>query len=267
MSIDAVIEMRQRDLAVFVVQPGKNVAEHMDRVTRGPAVHARMQVAVGGGDGDLFADQSAQHGGDRRRFAVPHAGVADQRQVAGQFVLIGFQERMQRRRAAFLLAFQQNGDAERQAAGLRDPGAGRLDEGHQLALVVGSTPRDDDLAAVLAGDDARLERVAFPQIERVDRLHVVMAVEQHMRAGLVRVGLVADDHRMAVGVADARRNAELGQLARQPVGGGAAVALERGVRGDALDLQKVEQAGQRGVEIGVDTRQDPVEMGHETAPV
>ena len=71
---------------------------------------------------------------------------------------------------------------ERQLAGHRLPGAAGLHEGHQLAFVVAGPARDDRLASVRQGGDARLEGRRLPQIERIDRLHVVMAVEQHAAA-------------------------------------------------------------------------------------
>ena len=71
---------------------------------------------------------------------------------------------------------------ERQLAGHRLEGAAGLDEGHHLAFVVAGAARDDDLAAVGQRRDARRERRRVPQIERIDRLHVVVAVEQHARA-------------------------------------------------------------------------------------
>ena len=61
------------------------------------------------------------------------------------------------------------------------PGPRRLEEGHELALVVLRAARDDHLAVELVGGDARLERRRFPQLQRIGRLHVVVAVEQHVR--------------------------------------------------------------------------------------
>ena len=79
-------------------------------------------------------------------------------------------------------------------------GTAGFDEGQELALVVGGAAAGDDLlAADLA--DGGLEGVEVPEIERIDRLDVVMAVEQDMR----RIGgggrMMADDHRMARGIA------------------------------------------------------------------
>ena len=74
------------------MQRREDVGKHMDRVARGAAIHARMQVAVGRGDDDLLADEAAQHGRDRRPAAVPHAGVADQGDVGLQFRRVGLEE-------------------------------------------------------------------------------------------------------------------------------------------------------------------------------
>ena len=51
---------------------------------------------------------------------------------------------------------------------------------HQRPLVVLGAARDDDLAAVgMVGDDG-LERRSGPQVQRIDRLHVIVAIKQHM---------------------------------------------------------------------------------------
>ena len=83
----------------------------------------------------------------------------------------------------------------RAGAGELLPGARGLEEGHELALVV-RAPR-----ATIAGRSTRrrwrVERRPFPQLERVDRLHVVVAVEEDVRARPLRAALgVAHHHRM-----------------------------------------------------------------------
>src|SRR5580704_12797835 len=53
-----------------------------------------------------------------------------------------------------------------------------------------SAARDDDLAPVGMRGHFRFERRTMPEIERVDRLHVVMAVEQHVRPrAAIAIGL------------------------------------------------------------------------------
>ena len=127
--------------------------------------------------------EPAQHGGDGRRVLVPLAGIAHQREV-GRHLL------------AVLGSRKPGSDGEPHSSSpsistltpradsspaTRLPGPRGLEEGHELALVVLRAARHDHLAVELVGGDARLERRRFPQLERIGRLHVVVAVEQHMR--------------------------------------------------------------------------------------
>ena len=59
---------------------------------------------------------------------------------------VRLQERHQRRRPALLLALEQDRQPARQPPGHRLPGAHRLEEGHQLALVVRRPAAEDHLA-------------------------------------------------------------------------------------------------------------------------
>ncbi len=144
-----------------------------------------MQVARGAVHRDLVGDVAAQHGGDGRRAGVDHARVADQRDPGRELVAVLVEEGRQALAAGFLLALDQHGDAAGQGARHRLPGAAGLDEGHQLALVVGGAAAVDIAGAVVAGAELWREGVALPELDRVDRLHVVMAVEEHMRRALV----------------------------------------------------------------------------------
>src|SRR6202007_2673718 len=87
-------------------------------------------------------------------------------------------------------------------------GAAGLDEGHHLALVVAGAARHDDLAAVGRGANPRRKRRLLPQIERIDRLHVVVAVEQDAWALAVPTGALmttlGDHDRMPLRRAHAR---------------------------------------------------------------
>ena len=93
--------------------------------------------------------------------------------------------------ADFLFAFDDQLDVDRQLAGLLEVRLDRLEVHEHLALVVGGAARVD-----LAVADRRLERRRFPQIERIDRLHVVVAVEQDRRRAR-RMEPVAVDDRIA----------------------------------------------------------------------
>ena len=160
----------------------------------------------------LLVDEPAQRRRHHRGRRVPHAGVADQRQVELELVRVVLDEAEQVVGAALLLALDHHGDRQRQLAGHRLEGAARLDEGHHLAFVVAGSARNDDLAAVGQRRDARRERRRLPQIERIDRLHVVMAIEQHARAlPSVSGAALADDDRVPVGRPHAGLEADAGQ--------------------------------------------------------
>ena len=108
--------------------------------------------------------------------------------------------------------------------------------------------------------DARLEGRALPFAERIDRLDVVVAVEEHVRAARCRM-VVGDDHRVAVGRAHRGVETETRQLARQPLRRRAhAVAIGR-IGGDALDPQEREQPLQARRKVVINLFQDAVEHG------
>ena len=63
-----------------------------------------------------------------------------------------------------------------------EPGAGGLDEGHQLAFVVRRAAGDDDRTVARVLGQAGMKRRCLPLIQGVRRLHIIVAVEQHMGA-------------------------------------------------------------------------------------
>ncbi len=131
---------------------------------------------------------------------------------------------------------------------LRDPGAHRLDEGHELALVVGRAAGADHRAG-LGLFQLRFEGGAVPQLQRVDRLDVIMAVEQQVRRAFAPMG---DHHRMAGGRAFGGVEPDCLEVVHQPVGGGVAIALVGGVGRDRGDAQERQEALQRGFLVGVE---------------
>ena len=204
---------------------GKNVGQHVDRIARRAAEQPGMQVPVGAGEPDLFVHQATQRGRDRGRLCVPHAGIAHESEVAFELCGMLAHEAEQVFRTALLFAFDHHGNVERELAGDRLEGAASLDKGHGLAFVVASAAGDDDFSSAVEGLDARLERRRLPQIERIDRLHIVMAVEQHARRLAVSLIIgfavaaltsrrLADDDRMSFRRTHARFQAEAAQIRR-----------------------------------------------------
>ena len=214
-----------------------------------------MQVAVGSFQCDLRIGHAAQHRADRGRIDVPHASVADQREVTGEFVFVGNQEVFQVWAAYFLLAFDQHGDARGDFAGGFLPGAHCLDEHHRLTLVVHRPARDETLAE-RAIDELWLERRALPEFQRIDRLHVVVAVEQHVRALITGgTGQVRDHDRMPGGGSHLGAETKVGKLVANPLRGVHAVLLVVRLGTDGGNAQQIEQPSARGFERCVDMPQ------------
>lgn len=217
-----------------------------------------MQVAVGAGDNDLLLQHAAQHGGHRWRLGVPHVGVADEHDISLEFGTGRVEKGRQARAGDLFLALEQHRHLDRQAADDGLPGAARLDEGQELALVVGGAAGNDVGLAIGLRHELRLERVGVPQTTRIDGLDVVMAVEQHMRP-LPRA-VVADHHRVARGRTHRGVKAEFAEFFLQPFGGALAVRGMRRIGRDRWNTDQVEQARKACVDIGVDIGEHLVEM-------
>src|SRR5262249_45895215 len=142
-------------------------------------------------------------------------------------------------RTAFLLPLNHHGDGKRQLARDGLERATSFHEGHHLAFVVAGTPRDDDLAAVRQRRDARRKRRRLPKIERIDRLYVVMAIEENARAFVPGTALAHHD-RMSTRRPNTSLKAHSRQVLRHIFGSGLTLVLVGGVRRNGLDAQEFE---------------------------
>jgi hypothetical protein len=98
------------------------------------------------------------------------------------------------------------------------------------------------LRPALARLDLGIERIVVPQLQRIDRLHVVMAIKQHMRRVRRWAIVMGDNHRMA-GVS--RTLASKPIVFRSAASHSAAlrhIVLEIGIGRDRFDAQQAEQA-------------------------
>ena len=132
------------------------------------------------------------------------------------------------RGADFLLAFEDDLDVHRQAAVLLQVRLDRLEVHEDLPLVVGRAARVN-----LAVADGRLERRRLPEVERIDRLHVVVAVEEDRRRARRAKPVAVHDR-------EARRldqpdilQADAPHLLRRPLGATLHVVLVLRQRADA----------------------------------
>ena len=152
--------------------------------------------------------------------------------------------------ADFLLALDEELDVHRQAARLLHVRLDRLDVHEHLALVVGGAARVD-----LAVAHRRLERRAGPQIHRIDRLHVVVAVEQNRR--LARgVQPLAVDNRVARRSMSRTFCMPTAQRIGGPLRGAADVGGVLGKRADARNREVLLQLLDVAITVDVDEIDD-----------
>ena len=113
------------------------------------------------------------------------------------------------------LALDQHADIDGEGATLFEPGARRLEEGHQLAFVVGGAAGDDDRAIARILGQARLERRRGPFIQ-ADPAAARRNGRRTAHAGAALAGRRApmpDHHRLAQCRLDPRVEADLAQRA------------------------------------------------------
>ncbi len=189
-----VVEARDEDPAVLVLEPGDDPGEGVRGIVDRAAVAARMEVDRRPRHVDLGVHHPAQGDRDRRCVALEEPRIADQREIGREALAVGAQPGLEIHRARLLLALEDVAHVHRKLAAGREERLGRPQMEVELALVVGHAPTEDPVA-----DDDGLERRRGPELERVDRLDVVMAVDDHRRRAL-GVEPVAVDHGRAAGL-------------------------------------------------------------------
>lgn len=173
---------------------------------------------------------------------------------------MGIEKAGQVHATGFLFALQQDRNRNRQFAGDRLPGAAGLDKGHELAFVVGGAAASDDLRAIGHRLDRRVKGIAIPELERIDRLHIVMTVEQRRGAG--HVAVMRHDHRVPRCRAHRGVEANALEVGHVPFGIGHTFGLVNRIGRNRLDAQDREQTLESRIEICVDVGQDIIELGH-----
>ena len=147
-----------------------------------------MQVALRAAHVDLEVDEAAEAVADRRDAAVEHRRVGDDDDVGGEVVLVRLDEVVEVGRADLFFPLEDDLHVDRQPAVLLQVRFNRLEVHEDLPLVVGRAARVDFAVA-----DGRLEGRGFPQLDRVDRLHVVVAVEEDGRRARRAQPVAVDD--------------------------------------------------------------------------
>ena len=96
---DIVVEARNEDPTVLVLEPGDDPGEGVGRVLDGAAVAAGMEVDGGPSHVDLGVHHPAQADRDRRDVALEEARVADQGEVRAEPVPVRAEPRVEMGRA------------------------------------------------------------------------------------------------------------------------------------------------------------------------
>ena len=185
-----------------------------------------MQVVARAREGQLDVEHAAQHVGDRGLVDVQHAGVGDHADVGRELVPVGLEERLEVAAAGFLLALQHDGDRDRE-------GAVASFQARNASMKVITWPLSSTAPRATTRwprgpvDDRGLEGRALPEVQRVGRLDVVVAVVEEVRATAPAAVVVGERPGLAAGLDQAGLEAEARELVGEPLGAWRGVGRRR----------------------------------------
>ena len=81
-----IVEAGNENLAVFILELGNNSGQRLERIGRGTAIHARVQINHGAGGLNLGIDHAAQTDTQRWRLGGEHFRIGDQSKLRLQTV-------------------------------------------------------------------------------------------------------------------------------------------------------------------------------------
>jgi len=137
------------------------------------AVHPGVQPVVESADLDAAVDQATQRRGQSRLADRPVRRVGEDKHISRELLAVAVEEGVEGRRADFLLAFDQDRDADSDVFAQR---ADRREVDADPGLVVcGAAPEQAPV------DLGGLERIGLPVLPGPRRLHVVVSVKAHGR--------------------------------------------------------------------------------------
>ncbi len=197
--IDIVVEAVDRDDAPVILHRGEQLHERPDRVRHDAAPVAGVQIAVRAARPQLETEHAAHAEAQARVAVLIHRAIAGDDEVRRQFVAVLAGEDGHLRAADLLLAFEQHLDIAGQRAAYGEERFERQNLREVLPLVVAHAARVEPPVA-----DRRLEGGREPLVQRVGRLDIVMAVEDHRRRAR-RVVPLGEHHRPPGGRDDPRR--------------------------------------------------------------
>ena len=213
------VEAGDGDASVLVAQSREQLAQSHRWIVHRTAVNARVQITGRTVHFDFERGDATQRVGQRRMLQVRYARIGNDDGVAAQLRAVFFQENREILAADLLFSFDDEGEVARQVGLGFQVGFHRLEMGKVLAFVVAGAAGEERMVF-----DAGLEGRRFPQVQRLGRLNVVVAVNQEMwaptRGGGGAGRCLRDDDRIAVRRAEPNVQADGPAMVEQPAGGG-----------------------------------------------
>ena len=163
-------------MAAAIFHLRDHLGEHERRVGQRAAKRARMEVGAAAAEIDLKVNEAAQAVADRRYAAREHPRIRDDDDVRGEIGSMAANEVVEVDAADLLFSLENELHVHRQPAVLLQVRFDCLQMHEDLAFVVGRAASVD--FAVAHGP---LKRRRLPKVERIHRLHIVMAVEENGR--------------------------------------------------------------------------------------
>jgi hypothetical protein len=173
---DFVIKAGNGNAAVMVPHLGEQLAESHGGVVHGTAINSGMQVARRSMQNNLRRDDPPQSVSQGRQFHCRNAIVGNDDAIAAQILCVFPQESAETFAAHLLLSFDDERKIARQVGAGLQIGFDRVQVGEVLALVIAGAPGEKRTPF-----DVRLEGGGLPQLERLGRLDVVVAVNHIVR--------------------------------------------------------------------------------------
>ena len=234
-----VVEPGNGHAKMFVVQARNKPGQEGGGIWSRAAVDARMQVGLRARELHLHRENAAQAVGERRNAARHHPGIRNGDQIAGEFLLVFLQKTAQTLAAAFLLAFHHKHHVQGEIVGLLQRFLNAEDVRQDLPLVIRSATGVD-----LPILQRRFKRRRRPLLQRVRRLHIVMAVNKQRASA--RFALATRHHdRVPVGGIDLRLQPHALEFLFEPPRASCNLRRVLRVRRNAWKTEKLEKLGKK----------------------
>ena len=222
------------------METGDEAGENRGGVGDRSAVDARMQIGGGAGDADFEGGDATQSVGEGRNAGRDHSCVRNSDDIAGELVAVGEKKLLEMDAPDFLFAFDEHEEVHGEISELLERFCDPEEMRKNLSFVIGSTASKDE-----AIGDARGKGWSNPEVERIDGLDIIVAVNQN-RAAPRLMKIASENDRMTCSGVESRLETIFIEPSIQPSGTSEDILSAIWVSGDARKTKK----GQKGFEGG-----------------